>query len=101
MLPEFLFPPASGTINLSEYQSLINIEAWVKEPTCALLLLRLRFFLLLLLLLLQGVMSHAVALQLSMSVQVQGLGPRFRLLINLSNQGQTLATHLQVRTAGS
>eukprot|EP00775_Hariotina_reticulata_P003765 gene3765-4024_t len=28
--------------------------------------------------------------------QVQGLGPRFRLLIHLSNQGQTLATDLQM-----
>jgi hypothetical protein len=55
--------------------------------------------LLLLLLLLQGPVSHAVALQLSMSVQVQGLGPRFRLLINLTNQGQTLVSHLQVRMA--
>lgn len=31
-----------------------------------------------------------------MNVSIQGLGPRFRLLLNLSNEGQELATDLQV-----
>lgn len=31
-----------------------------------------------------------------MSVSIQGLGPRFRLLINLANEGEELATNLQV-----
>jgi hypothetical protein len=31
-----------------------------------------------------------------MNVSIQGLGPRFRLLLNLSNEGQDLATDLQV-----
>lgn len=47
--------------------------------------------------LLQGAASHAAAASLSMSVSIQGLGPRFRLLVSLSNEGQDLATDLQVR----
>lgn len=43
---------------------------------------------------LQG--SHAAAASLSMTVSIQGLGPRFRLLINLANEGTELATNLQV-----
>lgn len=31
-----------------------------------------------------------------MSVSIQGLGPRFRLLISLTNEGDELATNLQV-----
>jgi hypothetical protein len=31
-----------------------------------------------------------------MSVSIHGLGPRFRLLINLANEGEDLATNLQV-----
>jgi hypothetical protein len=34
-----------------------------------------------------------------MSVSIQGLGPRFRLLISLANEGQDLATDLQVQLA--
>mgnify|MGYP001807206159 CR=1 FL=1 len=41
--------------------------------------------------------THAAAASLNMSVNIQGLGPRFRLLINLANEGQDLATNLQVR----
>jgi hypothetical protein len=44
--------------------------------------------------LLQG--THAAAANLSMSVSIQGLGPRFRLLISLSNEGEELVTQLQV-----
>jgi len=40
--------------------------------------------------------THAAAANLSMSVSIQGLGPRFRLLISLSNEGEELATDLQV-----
>jgi hypothetical protein len=40
--------------------------------------------------------THAAAASLNMSVNIQGLGPRFRLLINLANEGQDLATNLQV-----
>jgi hypothetical protein len=43
---------------------------------------------------LQG--AHAAAASLSLSVSIQGLGPRFRLLINLANEGTELATDLQV-----
>jgi hypothetical protein len=50
----------------------------------------------LLLVVLQGAASHAAAANLSMNVSIQGLGPRFRLLLNLSNEGQELATDLQV-----
>jgi hypothetical protein len=46
---------------------------------------------------LQGAASHAAAANLSMNVSIQGLGPRFRLLLNFSNEGQDLATDLQVR----
>jgi hypothetical protein len=35
-----------------------------------------------------------------MSVSIQGLGPRFRLLINLVNEGEDLATNLQVGGVG-
>lgn len=45
---------------------------------------------------LQG--PQAAAANLSMDVSIQGLGPRFRLLINLSNEGQELAMDLQVST---
>jgi hypothetical protein len=31
-----------------------------------------------------------------MSVNIRGLGPRFRLLISLTNEGSELATNLQV-----
>jgi hypothetical protein len=34
-----------------------------------------------------------------MNVSIQGLGPRFRLLLNLSNEGQDLATDLQVSSS--
>ncbi|KAF6257953.1 bardet-biedl syndrome 1 protein [Scenedesmus sp. NREL 46B-D3] len=44
----------------------------------------------------QGAASHAAAANLSMNVSIQGLGPRFRLLLNLSNESQDLATNLQV-----
>jgi hypothetical protein len=40
--------------------------------------------------------THAASANLSMSVSIQGLGPRFRLLISLANEGQDLATDLQV-----
>lgn len=43
---------------------------------------------------LQG--AHAAAASLSLSVSIQGLGPRFRLLISLVNEGTELATDLQV-----
>ncbi|WIA09492.1 hypothetical protein OEZ85_008892 [Tetradesmus obliquus] len=43
-----------------------------------------------------GAASHAAAANLSMNVSIQGLGPRFRLLLNLSNEGQELATDLRV-----
>jgi hypothetical protein len=45
---------------------------------------------------LQGAASHAAVANLSMNASIQGLGPRFRLLLNLSNEGQDLATDLQV-----
>lgn len=43
---------------------------------------------------LQG--THAAAANLALSVTVQGLGPRLRLLISLANEGQELVTGLQV-----
>jgi hypothetical protein len=50
----------------------------------------------LLLVVLQGAASHAAAANLSMNVSIQGLGPRFRLLLNLTNEGHELAIDLQV-----
>lgn len=43
---------------------------------------------------LQG--AHAAAASLFLSVSIKGLGPRFRLLISLVNEGTELATGLQV-----
>ncbi|KAF8073129.1 Bbs1 [Scenedesmus sp. PABB004] len=48
----------------------------------------------------QGAASHAAAAQLSMSAAVQGLGPRFRLVVSLTNEGAELATGLQVVVQG-
>lgn len=47
-------------------------------------------------LLLQGSACRAATAELAMSVSIQGLGPRFRLLLNISNEGTQLATDLQV-----
>eukprot|EP00878_Enallax_costatus_P019435 GHUV01020506.1.p1 GENE.GHUV01020506.1~~GHUV01020506.1.p1 ORF type:complete len:152 (+),score=21.97 GHUV01020506.1:111-566(+) len=44
----------------------------------------------------KGSASQASTANLFMSVTIQGLGPRFRLLMNLSNEGQELVSDLQV-----
>lgn len=54
-----------------------------------------------LMLYMQGSASQAAAANLSMSVTIQGLGPRFRLLLNLSNEGSALVNDLQVGVAGA